>query len=285
LDPKVNYTAVGIYVVVLSLVLIATIFWLSTEHAKIYNRYLIFLKESVSGLTARSPVKFNGVEVGYVDKIEIDPEDPQEVRLTVKIDQKTPINKSTTAILMAQGITGNSYVGLKAKTAYAPPLEKHPSEPYPVIPSEPSFFVQLNEALQDVTSGLRGMSESFKGIKEGFKLVLTPENLSSFHNILEKTSKASNQFPDAMKKFRGAAEGITSASNQVKTTLQNSECAIKNFDFALRSLTEQTLPEIYQAAHSLKQTLENVKVITSQMKQNPSVLIRGTQPLPLGPGE
>jgi phospholipid/cholesterol/gamma-HCH transport system substrate-binding protein len=285
LDPKVNYTAIGIYVVVLSMALLAIVFWLSVVHTKHYRRYLVFMKESVAGLTEKAPVKFNGVDVGYVEKIQIEPENPQEVRLLVKIDKKTPITKSTTATLMSTGITGSTYLGLKAKTPYAPPLLKHAGEPYPVIPSEPSLLVQLNEALRDVTSGLKGMSESFKGMNEGFKRLFTPATVASIQNILAKTSTASNQFPDAMKKIRGAAVGLTSASEQIKTTLENSECTIKSFDVALKNFTEQTLPEIFQAARSLKQTLDDAKGVTSLMKQNPSVIIRGTKPVPLGPGE
>ena len=250
------------------------------------------MRESVSGLNQKAPVKFNGVQVGYVDHIEIDPEDSQEVRLVIKVNQKVPITKSTTATLMAQGITGMTYVGLKTSTSNAPSLQKHPSEPYPVIPSEPSLLVQLSEALREVTEGLKGMSGSFKGVNESFKgidekvkLLLSPENLDSLKNLLNKTSTASNQFPDAMEKIRGAAVGLTNASDQVKKTLQNSEGTIRNLDIALKSLTEQTLPEIYQAAHSLKDTLQNVKEVSNQMKQNPSVIIRGTRPAPPGPRE
>lgn len=285
MDPKVNYTAVGIYVVALSMALAAVVFWLSSEHVKRFNYYLIYMKEAVSGLTEKAPVKFNGVDVGYVDTIKINPEDPQEVQLLVKIDQKTPITKSTTASLMALGITGTTYVGLKAKTPNAPPLEKHTNEPYPVIPSEPSLLVQLNEALREVTSGLQGMGESFKGMNESFKRIATTENTTALGNILKKTSTASNQFPAAMDHIQRLSVSLTAASEQVKTTLQNSECAIKSFDVALKNLTEQTLPEIFQAAHSLKQTLQDVKEITAQVKQNPSVLIRGSAPTPTGPGE
>ena len=237
------------------------------------------------GLTDRGPVKFNGVDVGYIEKISIDKQDPQEVRLLIKVDQKAPITTSTTATLMQQGITGVTFVGLKAKTPAAPPLLKRDGEPYPVIPSEPSLLLQLNEALRDVTNGLKTMGDSFKGMDESFKKLFTSENMASLQNILARTSTASNQFPDAMEKFRGAAIGLTSASEQVKTTLQNSESTIRNLDLALRSLNEQTLPEIYQAAHTLKETLIDVKAVTSQLKQNPAAIIRGTRAVPPGPGE
>jgi phospholipid/cholesterol/gamma-HCH transport system substrate-binding protein len=285
LDPKVNYTAVGLFVVVLSLALAAAVFWLSSENVQSYNKYLIFFKEPVSGLTDKAPVKFNGVQVGYVQDIRLDPDDPQEVRLIVKVDSKTPITKSTTATLMAQGFTGNTFIGLKARTPNAPPLQKNIGEPYPVIPSEASLLVHLNETLREVTDGIKIMSSSFKDMSDGLKVILSGNNLASLKNILDKTSKASDSFPDTMEKFRGAAVGLTSASEQVKITLENSQGTIKSLDIAVKSLTDQTLPEVYEAARTLKQTLQNVKEVTATLKQNPSAIVRGTQPLPPGPGE
>lgn len=285
MDPKVNYTAVGLFVILLSLALAFIVFWLSSEHGENYQKYLIYFKEPVSGLTDKAPVKFNGVPVGYVSKISIDPEDPQEVRLVVKINTKTPITKSTTATLMAQGFTGNTYVGLKAKTPFAPPLQRTEGVPYPVIPSEPSALVQLNEAIGEVTQGLKGMSTSFKSISAGVNNVLTPQNLASIKNILANTSTASNKFPDTMEKFRGAAASLMGASDQVKITLQNSQGTIRSFDVAIKSLTDQTLPEIYEAARSLKQAMQNAREVTATLKQNPSAIIRGTKPIPPGPGE
>lgn len=278
MDPKVNYTAVGIFVIALSLILAVVVLWLSSEHYQSYHKYLIYLREPVSGLTEKAPVKFNGVQVGYVDSIAIDPEDPQQVKLVVKINDKAPINKSTTSMLMAQGFTGITYVGLKAKTSNAPPLERNEHEAYPVIPSEPSLLVQLNEALRDVTDGLKGMSASFKSMADGVKGVLTPQNLANIKNILAQTSTASNKFPETIERFKGAAE-------QVKITFQSSQGTIHNLDTAIKNLTDQTLPEIYEAARSLKQTSQNVKEVTGTLKQNPSALIRGTKPLPPGPGE
>ncbi len=78
-----------------------------------------------------------------------------------------------------------------------------------------------------------------------------------------------NTNKDTTEKIKGAAVGLTNASDQVKKTLQTSEGTLKNINIALKSLTEQTLPEIYQAAHSLKDTLQNVKEVTNKIKHNP----------------
>jgi phospholipid/cholesterol/gamma-HCH transport system substrate-binding protein len=270
-EPKVNYTAVGLFVLVLAIILIDLIYWLSSGHHKQYNNYLLYMKENVSGLNVKAPVKFNGVNVGHVQEISLDPEDPQNVRILLKIEKGIPITQSSTATLMSEGITGVTYIGIKAKTSKAPLLQKHPGEPYPVIPTEPSLLVQLNDALREVTGDLKKMSDSFR-------LVLDPQNRAALKNTLNNLSKASNQFPDAMKKIKLASEKLAEASTQIKTTMQDSSVVVK-------SLSHQTLPEVNQAVVHLKESLNNFKELTSQIKQNPSIIIRGTQPSPPGPGE
>src|SRR5690606_19698287 len=102
----------------------------------------------------------NGVKVGYVDSIRLNPQDPQQVVLKLKIRRGTPITTSTIATLVSEGITGIDYVGLKALTSQAPPLKAKPGEKYPVIPSEPSLLVKLSTALEDVTKTIKGLTDS-----------------------------------------------------------------------------------------------------------------------------
>jgi phospholipid/cholesterol/gamma-HCH transport system substrate-binding protein len=281
----VNYTAVGFFVLVFALLLLIIIYWLSAGRHKSYNTYVIYFKEPVSGLNIESPVKFNGVDVGYVKEINLETDDPQEVKVIVKIDSSIPITQSTVATLMAQGITGITYIGLKAKTPRAPILVKHPGAPYPVIPSEPSLLVQLNSALRDVTEGL-------KNIGTTFKLVFDDENRQNIKRTLANLSTASAQFPDTMSKIRLAALNLSNASKTISTTAQSFvstsdqiKQAMQSGDIVLQNLSQQTLPEIYKAASYLKDTLINLKDVSAQMKQNPSVIVRGTVPTPTGPGE
>lgn len=61
MDPRVNYTLVGLFVVGLGVALAAVIIWLSggTED-KVYQTYVAYVYESVAGLNPRAPVKYRG---------------------------------------------------------------------------------------------------------------------------------------------------------------------------------------------------------------------------------
>ena len=150
MESKVNYTIVGLFVILLGIGLVAISFWLTeARHQKAYNPYLVFMGESVSGLSEQSSVLFNGVRVGYVKTITLDPENPQRVRLLLMISDETPINASTTATLMSQGITGLTYVGLKAILhEHATQRRLDPERAFPAPPGIKEFAAKDLEALQ-----------------------------------------------------------------------------------------------------------------------------------------
>ena len=70
---KSSYTLVGAFVLVLSAAFIWGVMWISAGGTpRDFNRYLIYMPESVSGLNVDAAIKYRGVEVGKVEQISID---------------------------------------------------------------------------------------------------------------------------------------------------------------------------------------------------------------------
>jgi hypothetical protein len=105
-------------------VLIAGVLWLASGGAlqKKYDLYLAIEDESVAGLNLNAPVKYNGVDVGKVREIRLDPGNPERVNLLFAIERGTPIKEDTVAVLKTQGLTGIAYVELSGGARDAPPL-------------------------------------------------------------------------------------------------------------------------------------------------------------------
>ncbi len=57
MDNKVNYALVGLFVVILSVLLLLSILWLSAgTQRKTLDTYQAYIEESVSGLNLKAPV-------------------------------------------------------------------------------------------------------------------------------------------------------------------------------------------------------------------------------------
>lgn len=68
---------------------------------------------SVTGLTVGSLVLFNGIKIGDVRGLEIDPSNPSAVIVRAEVDQRAPITPQTKATLGFQGLTGQAYIELQ----------------------------------------------------------------------------------------------------------------------------------------------------------------------------
>lgn len=307
MEAKTNYTLVGTAVLILTAGLLATVLWLSVGFdKKKYHTYTVYVHEAVSGLSEESPIKFNGVQVGFVKKIMLNRRDPRQVKILLDIEDKTPVTTSTTATLITQGITGTTYVGLEAKSANLIPLQKFGKEPYPVIPSRPSLFKQLDSVLKEVSENINSLSLEIKQIfdKENTtNLKKTLANLQSTSEVIAQNKEAINRslkntdvvinnmaavskfLPQVVNdlklgvnKISRMATDIAQTSHHVNATLDSSKTAIDKF-------AQQTLPPSIILLRRLDNIASNLEKVSAQMRQNPSIFIRGTTPLKAGPGE
>ena len=74
--------------------------------------YTVKFSESVSGLEASAQVKYQGLRVGRVDAMRIDPKDPGAIEVTLSLKDGTPLYKGTEAVLDMSGITGLKTINL-----------------------------------------------------------------------------------------------------------------------------------------------------------------------------
>ena len=78
------------------------------------RNYVTYFNESVQGLQRDSPVKYRGVSIGRVERIEVAP-DSKLIQVVLKIDSGHTLEKDTVAQLKAVGITGSMFVELDRK--------------------------------------------------------------------------------------------------------------------------------------------------------------------------
>ncbi|KTD25604.1 MULTISPECIES: MlaD family protein [Legionella] len=307
MEAKTNYTMVGLAVLILAGALVAAGLWLSVGfNQKKYYTYAVFMREAVSGLSEQSPVKYNGVKVGFVSKIELNRQDPRQVEILLNIEEGTPITVSTMATLISQGITGNTYVGLSATSSDLTPLRAAPNQPYPIIPAKPSLFNQLDKVLKEVSVNVNKVSLKISQVfsKENVdNLHRTLANIRSFTDVLAKNGSSinhsiksaeiflhnsadvSDDFPEivtdlksGLKKFSKMATSLATAGDKVSTTMESGKTAIDK-------ISQQTVPPVITLVRRLDVIAANLEKISKQMRQNPAVIIRGTTPPRPGPGE
>lgn len=290
MESKINYTIVGFFVIVFSISIIIAGFWLTAGRtSKAYITYQVYMNESASGLSEQAPVKFNGVQVGYVSKVELNRKNLQQAYLLLNIDEDVPITTSTVATLHSQGITGVTYVGLKAKTAVAPLLKKPKSgELYPEIKSGPSLLIQIDSTIREVASKVKEVSDSIIQLLDAENLKAVKNSLHNIEQVSNTIAKNSQQIDRSFKNLDKVLANAKIASEELPSAIHQISQAgeqIKKTMTQTRSTLQNLSPPTLELIQRLERTATHLEQLSSELKQNPSMLIRGKQSATPGPGE
>lgn len=163
MDTKLNYTLVGLFVLLMGGALAVAMFWLAIGgDQRQYDQYVTYTGESVSGLNPKAVVRYRGVVVGRVAGVSLKPDDPELVRIDLDIEQGTPVREDTQAVLSTQGLTGIASIELTGGSRGSPPLSARPGEPPPEIPSGPSLVARLDNAFTTIAENANDLSERMR---------------------------------------------------------------------------------------------------------------------------
>lgn len=293
MDTKANYAVVGLFVIILTALMIFGFIWLSGfSNHKSYQTYLVYARGGVNGLNVDSPVLFNGVRVGSVSKIELDAPNPQFVKLFLKVEENIPINQSSVATLIPQGITGLVYVGLKEESAEAPALVLESGQRYLIIPFEKPLLAQISEVLPELTKNLGEIAARFKKIFNEQNLTNVSETLEHINHLTQMLDEQSGTLNKSILSLNTFLKNSADASQYFKPTLvsvQQTTAQLnkvsRQIDLQVGNVGQQVLPGLEDLITRLNDTTVNLQQVSQDLAGNPAVLIRGKQPPKPGPGE
>ena len=299
MEREANYAAVGAFVLVVALVAALFVYWYSDsrEH-KVFRRYEIYFDGSVSGLERGAAVRYLGVGVGRVQQMHIDPRDPGRVQVIVDIDSSTPISDRTLAQLELQGVTGLLYIDLQQLRAGLSLTPAVPGIEYPVIRSSRSRFDLFLARLPDVLA-------SAGELVDRASRALSDQNITAITNALNNIEKASTGLPQTLREVntlvtelrsatadlaasaRGARQVVDQAGPEVVGALQRVHVVADNLAKAtdqiekligdnrqdLRSFTRDGLPELQRLLREGRTAAEEIRELSSSLRENPSQLL------------
>ena len=303
-----NYSLVGAFVLVLGGGLIAVVLWLAAggNWQKQYDLYLAVEDESVAGLNLNAPVKYNGVDVGKVRQIHLDPKNPQRVILMFAIERGTPIQEDTVAVLKTQGLTGIAYVELSGGAKGSPPLLATAGNEYPVIRTKPSLSARLENVLTSVLTKLDSTSNSINAIlSDENRLAFThaladlatvartlaarKDTIDSGITYAERTFKntagATEQMGPVIERIARSADAITKMGDEVARTSVSAGKTVDTVGAEVKRFSAETLPQLDRLLGEVSILTTSLRRLSEQTERDPRALLFGHKPVPPGPGE
>lgn len=309
METRSNHILVGGVVLALIVALLAFIIWLSQASGASTKEYDVFFKTAVDGLAKGSSVTFSGVPVGQVESINLEPANPEFVRVRISVREDTPILQGTTATIEGVGFTGVSQIQLDGAVGGAPEIKDAGPYGVPVIPTKPGALGQLLNTAPELLERVSTLTERLTEL-------LSDRNQASIAAILDNVERISDsladrspeiaaaladarvairQAGDAIEKMGNLAESGDRLLNQegrplmqdLRETVRAAETSMETLNAVLgeaqpgmQALSKQTIPEVGQLVRDLRETTEALRSITTRIDQQGATSIIGAPKLP-----
>jgi phospholipid/cholesterol/gamma-HCH transport system substrate-binding protein len=149
METRANYTLIGAFVVGCIAAAFGFIYWLQYAGGLSQQAYYkVKFEQPSGGLAALSAVTFNGVRVGNVMDLRLDPENPSVLVASISVDPATPVRADTQVELSYQGFTGAPVLALKGGAPDAPKLTSQDGSP-PMLTAAAGSGQTLTDAARE----------------------------------------------------------------------------------------------------------------------------------------
>ena len=271
MEVRASYLLVGAVVLALLAGLAAFSVWLVRADVDADTmRYQIAFQGSVTGLQEGGQVQYRGVPVGRVRDIRIDPDNVEQVLVTVDIDRDTPIKVDTIATLEMQGVTGIAYVQLRGGSQDTDLLALISAYEPPRIPSRPSALERVYESGPELL--VRGIELADRAAE-----LLDQENMAAItatlHNVEGFTGALAGQ-SDEVSTFVSSASGAARRVEEASAELSQLTSELRHLTTQLNARVDtvggdvvDTMAELRDAANGLGAAANELDSLLASLQQ------------------
>lgn len=228
METRANHVVVGLFALAVIAAGLAFIYWVAEFGDTQERAEIIFqFNGPVNGLAPGSPVLFNGIQIGEVRTLSLNPNNPEEALALAAVSASAPVRADTQASLGITGITGTAFIALRGGSMDEPPL---------LDPDQPVVMVAEISAVQDLIDGARnvlGRADDAMQTIENFLLVNEPFLTQTIADINEITSTIAEQSDSVEQLMQGVgaiATEISGLSGRLEGIISGSEAMLAAID-------------------------------------------------------
>ncbi len=301
MEPRAHHVLIGLFTVIVIAAALAFALWLSKYGQNTaMASYVIVFNEPVRGLSRGGAVQFNGIKVGEVTDLTLDPNDVRNVRALITIQEAIPVQVDTRARLVITGITGVSVIALSSGDPDSPKAKAKPGQQYPEITAVPS---PISQFMQGGDTLLASMTELLHNANR----FMSAENAGRFANALENLESISALLADKRTDLDTLISSMSAATKQLSSTLQSvdrlitveGQASLRSAQHAMASVDKaatgvarlisenqgavssgmQGLGELGPTLQELRMTLATLRTTLRKLDDNPAAYIMGSESL------
>ena len=305
METRAHYVAVGAFVLAVIILAFVGVLWLSrVEFSEVTKFYYVFFQGSVAGLGKGSAVQYNGIPVGRVVDVRVDPDNVGQVQVTVGIDTNlVDIKSDAQAYLDTNILSGVSSIQIRGGTRAAGDLVPEPKHRYPIIPAGVSEFDQVKASLPELVGDLKQAAHNLNDLLNARNRQAVGDSLQNIrlltailadHSkdvgpILDNADTAiielkmllqhvdqsyaargglKDQVSQTLKDYDRLADSLIDTSRHLQLMIGEARPGVRNF-------SQQTLPAADDLISDAQQLAVNLTRLAEQLERDPTRLLFG----------
>jgi len=267
---KSEQALVGIFVVVATVVLVGTVFMMSGafgRSVKTFHAYFPF----AGGLEPGATVRYSGgPKAGRVDKLRIDPQNPERIEITFSVQSDLPVKVDSKARIMSMSPLGDNHLEIVPGTpgaASAPNGALLQSEAYLDFNA---LTKQVNDIAPDARQLLQTLNARATQVKETLDRVNDLLNAQNRANLAATLANTRGMIEEDRPRIKSTLEHIDTVSAKLDPLLEDfrktTAEANKTLDH-IDGMIGDNRADVHQAVLELRRTLVNTTDLTSRLDQ------------------
>ena len=258
METRAHYVAVGTFVLAVIFLAFVAVLWLgSAEFGQQAKRYYIFFRGSVAGLNKGSQVQYNGIPVGRVVDIRVDPANLEQIQVTVEIDTSiVDIKSDARAFLDANILNGIATIQVRGGTREASDLVPRPGHKYPVI-------IAGRSELEEVKASLPELVADLKEAAHGINALLDENNRRAVAEMLQSIRSITGAFVEPSKEVSEVVDNANKAVVELRTFFQDLDQSYSNKG-GLKDQLSQTLADADRLAKNLNEASRQLQLVLQE---------------------
>lgn len=299
MEPRAHHILIGVFTLVIAIGAILFALWLAKTGSDNKTKdYTVVFTEAVRGLSRGGAVQYNGIRIGEVTMLELDPQDIRRVLVSITIQESIPVKTDTKARLALTGITGTSVIELTGGSPNSPDLvDEDLTDNYPAfIMATPSPIAELMAGGEELITNVSELLINANAFLSSDNAKRIGNSIEQLERLLEQLADGSEGLPELFASLNRASVEAEKMLSETRTLItKDGSGAFAKANEAMQSLNKTTqelqkivadnAPAIQQgtqgfsqlapAMQELRQTLSHIKNITQELQNNPSDYLLG----------
>ncbi|MGH8127122.1 MAG: MlaD family protein [Gammaproteobacteria bacterium] len=285
-----------IFLVVFGVGAVLIVWWIVTPGA-VRVPYVLEAKSSVAGLGQGSVVQFDGVKIGVVKSIRINPRTHRSIRVKIAIDKNFPLPNGTYATAGSSGLVGPSVVNMHLGKGPGI-IHTSAANPAHIRIKQGGLSAMMNEAGEIMSKA--------KQTLDSVQKIASQKNAERVTATLENIKQASAKLVVLEKDIAPAAQRAPQLIAQVQSTLSAAHRVLIQADKLVASarqpvrrigaaasaaaglamqLNQSTAPQLNALMRRLRTLSGRLQALIDTLQRTPQSLIKGPARKLAGPGE